>query len=129
MPLNKVNQSTFHRKLYAGQLETVTLLKRGDDQSEGTVTAYVIFECRRSRIHKTGEPIQHDMVVGHTTVWHIPRIELDRIGVAYLSVLDRFVDQYNRFWQPESPQQLDIALFEDQLHVQCVRVDPPATDQ
>ena len=127
MPIDRFNTRSFHRRLYAGAgyLETVTLLKRKDDQQEGTVTAYTMHQCRRSRIQKQGEPLQGDMSADHRTVWHIPRTELDRIGIAYLNVLDRIVDKKQRYWQPESPDRLDIALFENQLHIQCVRVDPP----
>ena len=126
MPIDRFNTRSFHRRLYsgAGYLESVTLLKRGNDQSQGTVTSYAIYQCRRSRIQHTGNPIQNDEAIGDRTVWHVPKTELDRIGVAYLNALDRIVDKKGRYWQPEEPQVLDIALFENQLHIQCVRVNP-----
>ena len=125
MPLNPRNTRTFHRCLYAGILETVTLLKRGDDQKQGTVRAVKLFQCRRRQIQKTGQTIQGDMVSDHTTEWMIPKIELDRVGVAYLNNLDRIVDKKNRHWQPESPTTITVRLFENYVSVACLRVDPP----
>lgn len=129
MPLNRNNCRTFHRRLFAGQLVSVTLLKRKDDQQQGTVTAHKLFECRRDSITKTGEPIQGEMSADERTVWHIPRTELDRVGVAYLNALDRIVDYdgypSGRYWQPEAGQALENKLFETRYDVACVRVDPP----
>ena len=125
MPLRKNNTGTFHRTLYGGQLEKITLLKRGDDQRQGTVTSLVIYQCRRSRIHKTSEPIQADMTASHRTTWHIPRVELTRVGVNYLNSLDRIVDGENRYWQPEATTMISVNLFENHYDVDCVRVDPP----
>src|SRR5438552_1028660 len=104
--MNRNNTRTFHRHLYAGMLESVRLLKRDDDQKQGTVRAIILFECRRSRIIKTGEPVQGDMSENHHTVWHIPRVELDRVGVAYLNAADRIVQlegaEKGFTWQLES---------------------------
>ena len=63
MPLNRTNQRFFHRFLYAGQLESVRLLKRGDDQRQGEITAYTLHECRRSQIHKAGQTLDGDAEV------------------------------------------------------------------
>lgn len=119
MPLNKDNTRTFHRTLYAGQLETVTLLKRDDDQQEGTVRSVVLFDVRFSRIRKAGQPLRGDVSTGLFREIHIPRIQLDRVGVAYINVLDRFVDQSGRTWQPETDQPIQVKLFENHVCVMC----------
>lgn len=133
MPLNKSNTRFFYRTLYAGQLKTITLLRRNIDQQEGIVTAYKLFGCRRGSIHKTGEPIQNDMTAHHSCVWHIPRRELDRLKLTDINSLDRFVEvghfndnQQKRFWQPEATTPIDIRLFENMINVSCLRVDPPS---
>ncbi len=125
MPLNRSTTRVFHRVLYATELQTLTLIKRGDDQREGVQVTYLLYECRWSRIYKTGEPYQGDMVSDHRRLLHIPRIELDRVGVNYLNPIDRFVDQEGRYWQPESTTLLTLQLFENHYCVQCLRVDPP----
>ena|ERR1700722_1972830 len=132
MPLSKANQRTMHRKLYAGMLKTVTLLKRNIDQQQGTVTKFTVYECWRSFIHKTGEPIQNDMTSEHRTVWHIPRTELDRLGLTDINALDRIIETSTspnqiRWWQAESTTPIDIRLFEDFVVVACLRIDPPTT--
>jgi len=106
-------------------LESITLLKRSDDQQEGTVTSYKLFQCRRGRITKTGEPISHDMTSDHRASWHIPRVELDRVGVNYINAADRIVDYRGRYWQPESTTPIEIKIFENQLTIPCLRIDPP----
>lgn len=126
MPLRKNNQRAFHRTLYAGELESITLLKRNNDLAEGTVRAVILFDCRRKPTVKSGEPIQGEMAVSEFTTWQIPASELERTGVAYINVLDRIVDQWNRFWQPEAGQSVTTRLFENQVFVNCVRVDPPS---
>jgi hypothetical protein len=127
MPLNRDNTRSFYQKTFAGSgtLETITLLKRGDNQQQGTVTAYVLFNCRRSRIHKAGTTIQETMTYRNWAVWHVSRCELDQAGVPYLTKLDRIVDSEGRHWQPETPEDLDIKLFENQIDIPCQRVDPP----
>lgn len=123
--MNRFNTRTFHRHLFAGMLETIRLLKRGDDQLQGVVTAFVLFECWRGQIFKTGQTIQRDMVSDHATRWHIPRTELDRVGIAYLNPLDLIVDGKGRYWQPESTTFITIKLFENHVDVDCLRIDPP----
>src|SRR4051812_11629321 len=125
MPMRPENQRTFDRHLYAGWLQTVTLLKRDDDQRQGTVTSYKVFNCRWSKIHKAGEPIQKDMSSSHSRRLHIPNIELDRIGIDHLNALDRFIDKQGRHWQAESNQTITKQLGEVHTHLDCLRVDPP----
>ena len=122
MPLNQRNSRVCHRTLFAGILEKVTILKRGDDQREGTVTAYKVFQCRKSLITKTKEPIAGDMLADHRLIWHIPRVELDRVGINYLNPADRIVDGLGRIWQPESTTTITIKLFETHIDVHCLRV-------
>ena len=130
MPLNKMNCRTFHRRLYAGQLKTITLLKRNVDLQQGTVTTYTVYQTRRSSMHKTGETIQNDASSDVRTVWHIPRTEMDRLGLTDINALDRIVESstyptQTRWWQPESTTMIDIKLFEDHIDVACLRIDPP----
>ena len=129
MPINAHTQRTFTRTLFAGIYETITLLKRGDDQQEGTVVSYVVYQCRRSLYTKSGEAIQGAMPVVERAVWHIPRREMDRIGVAYLNVLDRIVDGKGRYWQPESGTEIIVKLCEVEVDLQCLRIDPPGTSK
>lgn len=127
MPIDIVNTRTFHRTLYSGlgMLKTVTLLKRNDDQQESVVTAYTLFEVRRSYIYKTDEPIQNDMSASYRTTFHIPRISLEKIGVAYINALDRIQEISDtgsvlRMWEPESTTTITGKLFENHLCVECL---------
>lgn len=127
MPMRKSNQRTFHRRLYAGQLQRLTLLKRDDDLRQGTVRSCSLFQCRRSEITKTGQTIQHDMTSNNRCTWQIPRTELDRVGVNYLNPLDRFYDPVDGgTWEPESTTLITVRLFGNWISVDCLRVDPPA---
>lgn len=126
MPLNKNNCKVFHRTLYAGQLVTVTLLKRNDDLQQGTVRKITLHQCRQSRETKSGQTIQQDVTAGKTTVWHIPRVELDRVGVAYLSALDRIIGDNGAYWQPEAPNRIEVKLFRNMINLDCVSIDPTA---
>lgn len=126
MPIDIYNTKYFHRRLYngTGMLKTVTLLKRNDDQLEGTVTSYTLFEVRRGLIYKSDEPILHDMSASYRTTFHIPRISLNCAGVAYINALDRIVersdpDSVDRVWIVESTTTLTGKLFENHL---CVEV-------
>ena len=129
MPLTRKTTRFVTRMLYAGNFEQVHLLKRNDDQQQGTVRKICMFSCRRSMISKTGQPIQGDNTAMHTTVWHIPRRELDRVGVAYLSALDRIVQvegaEAGSTWQPESTTPIDVKLFSNEVDLHCLRTDPP----
>ncbi len=127
MPLNRNNTRVFQRTLYAGQMLTVQLLKRNDDQQEGTVTAFTVFDCRHGPMYRTGEPIQGDEGSDHRTTWHIPVIELRRVGVAYLNPADRIVDTedgFKRYWQPESTTIIQLKLWGNFVDVDCLRIDP-----
>lgn len=123
MPLNKRNTRVFHRTLFATELESVTLLKRDDDQREGVVTSYTLFQVRWSSIRKTGQQIQADETSDHRRQLHIPRVELERIGVHYINSLDRFVDEQNRTWEPESTTEIAIRLWENHVDVYCKRLN------
>lgn len=125
MPMSRRNSQVFHRTLYAGQLEKITLLKRGDDQNEGQVVAYILFQCRRGNLAKQGEALQGEMAVSHSTQWVIPNTELRRVGVNYIDVLDRIVDQFNMWWQPESANSIVLSQFDNFTIIETVRVDPP----
>lgn len=124
MPMNRRNTRTFHRRLFGGVAQKVRLLKRGDDLEQGTVTAYILFQCRQTRMTRQGGPIQ-----GHTTsntscTWHVPVVELKRVGVHYLNALDRIVDSRGRYWQPESTTSIDEKMFENHVDLDCLAVDP-----
>lgn len=125
MPLEPRNMRTFHRALYGKILESVTLLKRGDNQQQGTVTSYRLHQIRWSRVYKAGNTIQGDMNAEHYRQIHIPRIELDRIGIAYINPTDRFIDKDGRYWHPEANEQIVVQLCEQHVCVNCRRVDPP----
>lgn len=126
MAMRPAHLKSFHRVLFAGWNETVTLLKRNDDQQQGTVRTLTLFQCRRGKILKTGQTIQGDMVSDHRTTWHIAAKELERVGVSYLNNLDRIVDSKGRYWQPESPIDIEVKLGEVHTDVACLRVDPPS---
>ena len=124
--ITRDNQRTFHRTLYGpGILETVTLLKRGNDQKQGTVTSYTLYDCRWSMIHKTGNTIQVNMLVWDKRTLHIPIIEMERIGVTFFNPLDRFVDAEGRYWQPEATTELTVKLLQQHWCVDCLPVNPP----
>lgn len=123
MPLRKENTKHFHRGLYAGQLETITLLKRNDDMDASVVTAYKVFDCRWSSIDKSGQPIAGDEATNHFRTLHIPTIELSRIGVLHINVLDQFKDKEGRTWQPETNQKIEAKLWENHVCIFCRRCD------
>lgn len=129
MPLRRNNTRVFHRTTFAGQLEAIRLLKRKDDQKQGVVTSYLLFNCRRSLITKTAETLQGDMVADHACIWHIPYIELERTGIQYLNSLDRIVQtegmEAGRVWQPEATTVITVKLFGNEFDLACLRVDPP----
>lgn len=124
MPLRRWNTHVYHRRLYAGQLERIILLKRNDDQAEGTVTQHIIYQSRRGNIEKSGEAINLDVPAFEVVSWHIPCTELRRVGVNYLNVLDRIVDQFNMWWQPESGDNIELAIFDNYYNISTRRVDP-----
>lgn len=128
MPMDPSNVRTFHRALYGKILESVTLRKRGDDSMESVFTDHRLYECRWSRIFKQGEPIQKDMSSDHRRVLHIPRIQLDRVGVHYINAIDIFIDKDGRWWQPESTTLIEVKLMEQHICVACLRIDPTISE-
>lgn len=73
-------------------------------------------------ITKGGQTLDGDMTTDHTITWHIPRVELDRVGINYLNPLDIIVDKFDRYWQPEAPNTIDIKLIETRLDINCKRL-------
>ena len=129
MPLTRRNTRTFHRSLYAGELESIEILKRDDDQRQGTVRRVKLFQCRRSRIERSGQMVQSDNQFDHHTIWHIPRIELDRTGIDHLNPIDRIIQLEGRekgfTWQPEATTIIAEKLFGNMMALVCLRTDPP----
>lgn len=123
MPLNETNCRTFHRTLYGAILQTVTLLKRGDDQAEGTVTSFRLYEARHSKLHKTGQAIRGDMSSGDRVTWHLPFSELQKHGITHVNVLDRIVDRKGRVWEPEASTEIRYQLMECHVCVNCKRLN------
>ena len=104
-------------------LEKITLLKRNDNQQQGTVTSYILFQCRISpTLNRTGQTIQGSMLVGDRAMWYIPRVELKRVGVNYLNDLDRIVDKQGRVWCPTALTYLEAHTFENHIFVWCERL-------
>ncbi len=120
--IRKSTSRTFHRRLYGTILQMITLLKRGDDQQEGTVTKYLLYECRQSMITKTGEPIAGDMLSNHRCSFHIPRLILDNAGIWYINPADQIIDYEGATWQPESTTQLTNKLITDHVCVDALMV-------
>ena len=121
VPINRENSHVFHRSLYAGQLEEVKLLKRDDDQRQGTVRAVILFDCKWSSIRKAGQTLDGDVDSVHTRRLLIPKVELEAAGVNHLNPLDRFTDEQGRTWQPESTTGIDVKLFENFIACDCLR--------
>ena len=126
MPIRKNNTKSFFRKIFAGEVESVCLLKREPDQRAGTVREVGLYPIRWKPIMQTGEPLQGSFTSVNRRTICIPRAALDEAGVAYISSLDRFRDEQGRHWQPESTTIIDIKLFENIVNVDCLRCDPPA---
>ncbi len=136
MVLRKANTRTQYRRMWAGKSKKVTLLKRDDDQKQGTVRAVTLFDCLPSPtgFTKTGEAFQGDMSSDMRRTWKIPVAELNRGGVAYINALDRIVETtddggnllpYPRYWQPEGTTMIAVTMLENLVSVDCLRVDPP----
>ena len=130
MPIRRNNSLGFFKKLHGGQTWTVTLLKRGPDQLQGQVASHLLFNCLQNAISKQGQTLQGDMDSDQRTVWWIPRQELMRVGVLWISPLDRIVDTNSyvggeRYWQPESDTLINVMLFENIIQVACKSVNPP----
>ncbi len=118
-------QDHFYRRLYGGRgmLQSVTLLKRNDDQAQGTVVSYILYRCRWSMAFHTGEALLGEMGSGDSIRLHIPKIELERVGVHYINALDRFIDRDGRIYQPEAPQTITTKLIRRHVCVDCLMID------
>ncbi len=133
--ITKRTSRGFHRTLFAPMLQKITLLKRGNDQRQGTVVSYTLYQVWQSRMSASGETLQGEMDSDHATVWHIPRTQLDRIGVKFLNNLDRIVARgittgILRTWQPEGDSPIEVKLFETHVDLPCLLANPPnAQDQ
>lgn len=123
MPLNQRNTRTFHRTLFAGSLECVRLLKRANDQAQGTVVSHEIYQCHWGWVQRTGEPILGEITSRETRRLFVPQVELDRVGVEFISAADRFIDQEGRTWQPESDTNINEAIFGNQIVIDCRRTN------
>lgn len=124
MPLNKRNTKGFHRVLYGGQLEKVTLLKRDPNLRAMVVTSHLLFTCWWSDLTKTGQQLDNDVTSNHRRKLHIPTSELKRVGVNYINPLDVFIDEQGRHWQPESTTTIEAKLWENHLDIECLRTEP-----
>lgn len=123
--MNSRNQQSFHRRLFSGQNETVTILKRDDNQGQGTVRAVKVFQVRKSMLYKTGETIQGEENSNWRTTWHLPLVELKRAGIAYINPADRIVQKDGNHWQPESTTMITTKLMRQHVDVECLSVNPP----
>jgi hypothetical protein len=133
MPLRANNTQNYHRCLYAGRMEPLKILKREDDLRESVITARIVYACWRSRYTRTKEPISHDVTAEHTTDWHIALSELQRVGINFLSSLDKLVQiepqnlqELGWEWQPESDTNIDASVFGNTLKIRCKRQGPTA---
>ena len=114
---------TFHLNLYAGMLRTIVINKRGTEQNQGTGTNLTLFNCRRKKIYYGGQNIRGQMTSNDYTIWQIPRIELDRVGIINLNIIDTITDQASgEVWQPESGDVLIRQLFDNFLNCPCKRI-------
>lgn len=134
MPFSARNTRQFQFRLYAGILKEVLLLKRSDDQNSGTQIELTLRRVRRSRYVKTGQPIAGEETSDERCVFHIPAIELERVGVKYINALDRIIETRDdllrtlkpaRYWQPESTTSIETKMMENEVDVACLRIDPP----
>lgn len=126
MLLDRTNVNLIHLTLYGPNiLEPIQILIRGDDQKEGTITKYTIFNARRSGLSKRGQAIFGEMSSDHRCTWHIPRIELQQNGIAYTNVLTQIIDVSNRWWEPESGDTILHKVWSEHVCLPCVRIDPP----
>lgn len=143
MPLRPENSRTFHRTLYAGWNETITLYKREDGtwqailsgpqllsgekqyvNRRSIVTPYVLYDILPDDIHKTGEPLETQSTTSHRRTFQIPRIELERNGIWVINALDMINDKEGRWWQPESTTNILNKLGQQYIDVDCLLTDP-----
>lgn len=102
MPLNRDNTRTFHVTLYAGWTDTITIQKRSNDQNMGQIRTLVAYDCREKKIDHSGEPLKGTAAAGDRTIWQIPRIEMDRLGITEFNALDRIIGPDGQTWQIEA---------------------------
>lgn len=125
MVLARWNSHSIDKMLYAGQKEKVWLYKRNDDQQESQVQVFTLFDCRRGNISKTRGMINLDTQGDTSTQWIIPCIMLRSVGVNYINVCDRILDQFGAWWQAENDQTITLSQFDQYYLIQTIRVDPP----
>lgn len=116
--------STLHRKTFIGVSEKIEILKRRDNQNQGTVHRVVIFRARHTSQRKSKQTIKGDMSADHRTTWMLPTRELKDAGISHINALDRIVDSKGRYWQPESTTTIELDALENMVKVECLRVDP-----
>ncbi len=109
-----------------GVLETVTFRRRGPNQQAGTITDFLVFNCRWSRVFQTGQEIDDTLSSDNTRTLHVPQSELDKVGAGPIRVTDQFIDKEGRTWQPESPQVILTKLNQQHVDVPCRRVNDQA---
>jgi len=127
MPLNPNNVRSFHRTLYSGILETVTLLQRDDGMNASQIRTVKLFNVRWSRARKRGQQLDGDVSSDHRRELHIPQSEMDRVGVKHINPLYRFIDKDGRYWMPESDDTITQQLMMQHWCVPCQRTDPIPT--
>ena len=131
MVLNRINQRRYYQNLYrgTGSLVSITFRKRGDDQSQGTVTDYVLAFCRVKKNFRAGENIEVSMTSSDATVWQIPLKSLEDAGCTkrpvqgdmILDNIDTTSEFYGQTWMVESTETITQQLFGDVYNLQCLR--------
>ena len=106
---------------------TITLLKRSNDQAQGTVTSYQLYQCRRrpSMFH-TGEPIEFHTGSADYAEFMIPKRELEAVGLTSLDLNagDRIRDVDGYLWQIEANDVIRIRLANLYVSVSVKWVKP-----
>ena len=125
MPINRANSRTFHRRLYAGMLEKVIVYKRDPLLQAGTVHKYCLFDVRPSQIQKSGEQLggtDGSMGAKEYRVFHVPRIEMDRVGIQFFNAGDVFEDKEGRQWATLAPETIRTKLLQQHVCVETERL-------
>lgn len=112
------------RNLYSGQLEKVTLFAREPNMKASVTHPVILYDCRWSRIVKAGQQLDDEQTSDMNRMLHIPRAELQRVGVNYINPIYQFMDQEGRYWQAESDTPIVSQLWENVIDVNCHRIDP-----
>jgi hypothetical protein len=124
MVIRRDNQQTFHRHMFAGISQPITVWKREDYPNRSVIHQLRIFDCWRSTIRRFGEQYSMgDQVSNHHVTWHIPVIELRKYNVTTFNMLDKIVEDDQTFWQPEAPKVIVYDLMSNYFDVECVRVE------